>query len=78
MLGDIDMAKERASECAMRLSQQPKKGIIFEAWFEILQGFVKAGNCLIDDVYGTHKIDSVTLENNSKGQQAGIVFKSKR
>ena len=52
--------------------------ITFEQWFEILQGFVKAGNCLIDDVYGVHKINRVSLADNSKGKATGIIFKSAR
>jgi len=70
--------KERPSERAMRLSQKPKLDITFEQWFEVLEKLVKAGNCLIDDIYGVHRIDRVSLADNSKGKPTGIIFKSER
>jgi hypothetical protein len=50
------------------------KKMTFAEWFEILQGFVKAGNCLTDDGFSIRKITNVSIENNSSGQPAGIVF----
>lgn len=72
--------KERPSERAMRLSQKPQEplNITFEQWFLVLEKLVKAGNCLIDDIYGVHKIDRVSIADNSKGKPTGIIFKSKR
>jgi hypothetical protein len=71
--------KERDSERAMRLSQPAEPlNITFDQWFSVLEKFVKAGNCLIDDIYGVHKITRICLADNSKGKATGLIFKSDR
>ena len=69
--------KERPSERAMRLSQKKKSlGITFEQWFEVLEKLVNHGNCLIDDIYGVHKINRVSLDR--KDNPKGVIFHSDR
>lgn len=58
--------------------QMPNLGITVKQFFEVLKGFVTAGNCLIDDEYGVHKIKRVTIGKNSNGKDAGFVFQSNR
>lgn len=69
--------REAVSPVVIQKPAQPLK-ITFNEWFEVLQGFVKAGNCLIDDTYGVHRINRVSLADNSKGKPTGIIFKSER
>ncbi len=77
----ISKTRERSSERAMRLSQTTKQkplNITFEEWFLVLEKLVKAGNCLIDDVYGVHKINKVILADNCQGKATGIIFQTQR
>ncbi len=71
------MAKERASERAMRKSS-PMYNLTVPEFIEIVKGFVKAGSFLIEDDYGLDKITGIEIGKNNAGKATAFIMKAKK